>query len=235
MWTYAEYATRITRAYPWPLKDSTWIFTFGRYGTIWHFSYFLFHTPQHTSELIPTELQTPGGERWYVASMDLAYSSSNPVFEHPDRPKLSVRLATKTNSPLFATPVGKAFNCDSKTVVMFAQDKTDVSGHLAKLYLRDLKMQSFMYKATNNWGPTFQCSATGTYRSETAPLTVGSILAVCCLGIVTAYGLWRWVVIITNYWELINWLMQFPQIFQSEEGAVRSNGLNQCGIDVWGS
>lgn len=41
------------------------------------------------------------------------------------------------------------------------QDENDKSGHLAKLYLRDLRMQSFMYKAANTWGPTFQCSATG--------------------------------------------------------------------------
>lgn len=136
--------------------------------------------------------KTPGGERWYVASMDLTYSSSNPVFEHPDRPKLNVRLSTKPNAPLFATPVGKSYTCDSQTVVMFAQDKNDMSGHLAKLFLRDLKMQSFMYKSSNQWGPTFQCSATGTYRSETAPMAVGTSLAFACLGIVSGYGMWRY-------------------------------------------
>lgn len=126
-----------------------------------------------------------------MSSVDLTYSSSNPVFEHPDRPKLNVRLSTKENSPLFATPVGKSYNCDAQTVVIFAQDQNDMSGHLAKLYLRELKMQSFMYKENNQWGPTFQCSATGTYRSESAPMAVGSSLAVACLGLVTGYGLWR--------------------------------------------
>lgn len=42
-----------------------------------------------------------------------------------------------------------------------AQDENDKSGHLAKLYLRDLRMQAFMYKAASTWGPSFQCSATG--------------------------------------------------------------------------
>lgn len=143
---------------------------------------------------MPPPLQTPGGERWYISNMDIAYSSSNPVFEHPDVPKLNVKLATPAhNTLLFPTPVGKSYTCDQeKTVVMYAQDESDRSGHLAKLYLRDLKMQSFMYKKTNNWGPTFQCSATGTYRDETAPVAVGSTLAVICLCVVTGYGLWRY-------------------------------------------
>lgn len=74
-------------------------------------------------------------------------------------------------------------------------------------------MQSFMFKAANTWGPTFQCSATGTltlrsemctctnlnflifyvgtYRDETAPIAVGSALAIVTLCSVTAYGIWR--------------------------------------------
>lgn len=42
-------------------------------------------------------------------------------------------------------------------------------------------MQSFMYRAANSWGPTFQCSATGTYRDESAPLAVGLTLGACVL------------------------------------------------------
>lgn len=41
------------------------------------------------------------------------------------------------------------------------QDENDRAGHTAKLNLRELRMQSFMYKAANTWGPPFQCSATG--------------------------------------------------------------------------
>lgn len=53
-------------------------------------------------------------------------------------------------------------------------------------------MQSFMYKSSNTWGPTFQCSATGTYRDETAPIAVGSTLAVATVCTVVGYGLWRY-------------------------------------------
>lgn len=53
-------------------------------------------------------------------------------------------------------------------------------------------MQSFMYKAANQWGPPFQCSATGTYRDETAPIAVGSTLALAVVCTVTGYGLWRY-------------------------------------------
>ena len=76
--------------------------------------------------------------------------------------------------------------------VIFLQDENDKSGHLAKLYLRELRMQSFMYKAANSWGPTFQCSATGTYRDETAPIIVGSVLSLTTVCVVIAYGLWRY-------------------------------------------
>lgn len=34
--------------------------------------------------------KTPGGERWYISSMELSYSSSNSKFEHIDRPGLDV-------------------------------------------------------------------------------------------------------------------------------------------------
>lgn len=74
---------------------------------------------------------------------------------------------------------------------MYAQDENDKSGHLAKLFLRDLRMQSFMYKETNQFGPKFQCSATGTYRDETAPLAVGTTLAVFAACTVAGYGIWR--------------------------------------------
>ncbi|XP_038113698.1 uncharacterized protein LOC6040526 isoform X1 [Culex quinquefasciatus] len=137
--------------------------------------------------------KTPGGERWYVNSVDLYYSSSNKIFEHIDRPGLDVKLSTPPGTLLFPTPVGKSYTCDQEVVItMFSQDENDKAGHLAKLYLRELRMQSFMYKSSNTWGPTFQCSATGTYRDETAPIAVGSTLAVATVCTVVGYGLWRY-------------------------------------------
>lgn len=37
--------------------------------------------------------KTPGGERWYVNTIDLAYSSSNPLLKQIDRPNLQVSVA----------------------------------------------------------------------------------------------------------------------------------------------
>lgn len=34
--------------------------------------------------------KTPGGERWYVSTIDLSYSSSNPQLVQVDRPNLQV-------------------------------------------------------------------------------------------------------------------------------------------------
>lgn len=138
--------------------------------------------------------KTPGGERWFINNVELSYSSSNPIFEHIDRPNLDVKLGTPQGSTfLFSTPVGKSFACDTEQiVVMYSQDENDKSGHLAKLYLRETQMQGFMFKATSNWGPPFQCSASGTYRDESAPLFVGSTLALAVVLIVSGYGLWRY-------------------------------------------
>ncbi|XP_055629820.1 uncharacterized protein LOC129770780 [Toxorhynchites rutilus septentrionalis] len=137
--------------------------------------------------------KTPGGERWYVNNVDLSYTSSNKIFEHIDRPGLDVKLSTPQGTLLFPTPVGKSYTCGQEVIItMYSQDENDKSGHLAKLYLRDLRMQSFMYKSSNNWGPTFQCSATGTYRDETAPIAVGSTLAIATVCTVVGYGLWRY-------------------------------------------
>lgn len=138
--------------------------------------------------------KSPGGERWFINDINLAYSSSNPIFEHIDRPGLNVKLATPPGSTfLFPTPVGKSFLCDQEQIiVMFSQDEEDKSGHLAKLYLRETRMQSFMYKAGNAWGPSYQCTASGTYRDESAPLFVGSTLAFAAVCTVAGYSIFRY-------------------------------------------
>lgn len=45
--------------------------------------------------------------------------------------------------------------------IHLVKDANDRAGHTAILNLRELRMQSFMYRAANTWGPPFQCSATG--------------------------------------------------------------------------
>lgn len=143
-------------------------------------------------ELSPT--QSSGGEGWYINLFELTYSSSNWLFEHPDRPGLDVKLTSPAQTPMyFPTPVGKSYLCDKEqTVIMYApHDSGDQSGHIAKLYLRDMHMQSFMFKDNGKWGPSFHCSATGSYRDETAPLAVGTALAIAVLLTISGYGGWR--------------------------------------------
>ncbi|XP_023037054.1 lysosome-associated membrane glycoprotein 5 [Drosophila willistoni] len=139
--------------------------------------------------------KSSGGEGWYINLFELTYSSSNSLFEHPDRPGLNVKLTSPVHQPMFfPTPVGKSYVCDKeKTVIMYApQDSGDQSGHIARLYLRDLHMQSFMFKESGKWGPSFHCSATGSYRDETAPLAVGTALAIAVLLTISGYGGWRY-------------------------------------------
>ncbi|KAH8239571.1 hypothetical protein KR032_005564, partial [Drosophila birchii] len=139
--------------------------------------------------------KSSGGEGWYINLFELSYSSSNGLFEHPDRPNLNVKLTSPAQTPMyFPTPVGKSYLCDKEqTVIMYApHDSGDQSGHIAKLYLRDMHMQSFMFKDSGKWGPSFHCSATGSYRDETAPLAVGTALAIAVLLTISGYGGWRY-------------------------------------------
>lgn len=41
--------------------------------------------------------KTPGGERWYVSTIELMYSSSNPLLRQVDRPNLEVRRTNLTS------------------------------------------------------------------------------------------------------------------------------------------
>ncbi|XP_053954410.1 lysosome-associated membrane glycoprotein 5 [Anastrepha obliqua] len=145
--------------------------------------------------LTMTFRKSSGGEGWYINLFELSYSSSNSLFEHPDRPNLDVKLTSPAHTPMyFPTPVGKSYVCDKEqSVVLYAPiDSGDMSGHIARLYLRDLHMQSFMFKESGKWGPPFHCSATGSYRDETAPLAVGTALAIAVLLTISGYGGWRY-------------------------------------------
>ncbi|XP_036326313.1 lysosome-associated membrane glycoprotein 5-like [Rhagoletis pomonella] len=145
--------------------------------------------------LTMTFRKSSGGEGWYINLFELTYSSSNSLFEHPDRANLDVKLTSPAHTPMyFPTPVGKSYVCDKEqSVVLYAPiDSGDMSGHIARLYLRDLHMQSFMFKESGKWGPPFHCSATGSYRDETAPLAVGTALAIAVLLTISGYGGWRY-------------------------------------------
>ena len=41
-------------------------------------------------------------------------------------------------------------------------------------------------------GPPYQCSATGSYRDESAPFYLGTILGIACICTVVGYGVFRY-------------------------------------------
>lgn len=134
--------------------------------------------------------KTPGGERFYMSGAELRYSTSNSLLKHIDRPNVNMYLKAE-GLLLFPTPVGKSFVCGNDTIISLSPtDDNDRSGQSAKLYLRSNHLQAFMYKKANVWGPVFECSLTGSYRDESAPLYTGLTLlfgVVATVGGYTAY------------------------------------------------
>lgn len=90
------------------------------------------------------------------------------------------------------TPVGKSYSCE-ETVIELAPLEEDQPppGLRGTLFLRDLQVQPFMYKG-DDFGPAFSCSLQKSFRDETAPIAVGSTLAIAVLLTVAGYGVWRY-------------------------------------------
>ncbi|KAL4706131.1 hypothetical protein ACJJTC_012930 [Scirpophaga incertulas] len=138
--------------------------------------------------------KTPGGERWYVDSIRLTYNSSARILEHAAKQGRKVTLSTDSRSLLFPTPVGKSYYCPEETVVELVENDpsaTSVTAHRAKLYLRQMRLQAFMYKRGGQFGPAWHC-ASGAPRSEAAPVAVGAALALATAATLLAYALWRY-------------------------------------------
>lgn len=93
---------------------------------------------------------------------------------------------------LFPTPVGKSYTCEDEKTVTLRPANEKAAYFKGILYLRQLRVQPFMYKSTNDFGPQFECSVAGYMRDETAPIAVGSTLALAVLGTITGYGLFRY-------------------------------------------
>ncbi|XP_039280659.1 uncharacterized protein LOC111060639 [Nilaparvata lugens] len=136
--------------------------------------------------------KTPGGERWFVENIELKVDTNNRIFEHFINKGKAYTLSTKYRhrNLLFPTPVGQAYTCHKELKFPLASASTDIS---ARIYFLSLKLEPFIFK-NDDFGPEYQCSAMGAgpFRSETAPLIVGSTLAFCCLATVTGYGIFRY-------------------------------------------
>lgn len=134
--------------------------------------------------------KTPGGERFYMNRAELRYSTSNSLFSHIDRQNINMYLKAE-DLTLFPTPVGKSFVCGNETVISLTDDSNQ-SGQSAKLYLRDIHLQAFMFRKKQEWGPVSQCSLTGSYRDESAPLYTGLTLLFGVVVTVGGYAAWRY-------------------------------------------
>ncbi|XP_014249607.1 lysosome-associated membrane glycoprotein 5 [Cimex lectularius] len=136
--------------------------------------------------------KTPGGERWFVSKLELKFDSSDHFFDRIKNPGRTYLLSNSNGNGqlLFPTPVGKSYVCDREIEIALSSPDTDTT---AKVYLRKLKIEPFIFK-NDEFGPEYRCSASGagSYRSETAPLVVGSMLASACLITIVGYAVYRY-------------------------------------------
>ncbi|XP_028027581.1 lysosome-associated membrane glycoprotein 1 [Bombyx mandarina] len=138
--------------------------------------------------------KTPGGERWYAESMKLSYNSSSRILEHAANQGRRVTLTTDSRELLFPTPVGKSYFCPDETVIELTEEdpSNPTLAHKAKLYLRQMRLQPFMFKRSGEFGPAWHCAGAARARSEAAPVAVGAALAVATAGTLLGYAIWRY-------------------------------------------
>lgn len=138
--------------------------------------------------LIISFSKSPGGELWYIDKVELTVS--------PDLPQLkgvhgnAIKLYHKTM--LIPTPVGKSYSCEELDIDL-ETDKEDrpPPGLRGSLLLRALQLQPFMYKS-EQFEPSMECKEMKTYRDETAPLAVGTTLAIFVLMTISGYAIFRY-------------------------------------------
>ncbi|XP_068624356.1 uncharacterized protein [Battus philenor] len=137
--------------------------------------------------------KTPGGERWYADYLRLTYNSSSRILEHAAQQGRRVTLTTGPRALLFPTPVGKSFFCPEETIVELTEDDANSKvAHRAKLYLRQMRLQAFMFKRDGEFGPPWHCTDSARSRSETVPVAVGAALAIATAGTLVGYAIWRY-------------------------------------------
>ncbi|KAJ8929282.1 hypothetical protein NQ314_018037 [Rhamnusium bicolor] len=135
--------------------------------------------------------QTPGGERWYISNVELTVSPDLPQFHGiTTQGKSAIKLYHR--QMLIPTPVGKSYACKEIDIDLETdEDDHPPPGVRGSLLLRLLQVQPFMYKG-DDFEPAFECKSQKSFRDETAPIAVGSTLAIAVLMTVTGYGIYRY-------------------------------------------
>ncbi|XP_066256292.1 uncharacterized protein [Euwallacea similis] len=135
--------------------------------------------------------KTPGGEHWYLSNVQITVSVDIPQLHGITTRDKTIRLYN--NSMVMPTPVGRSYLCGEEVSIDLRTDPADrppkdVHG---TLLLRALQIQAFMYRS-ENFSTPYHCKAQRSFRSEAAPIAVGSTLAIAALAIVTGYGAFRY-------------------------------------------
>ncbi|KAJ8959373.1 hypothetical protein NQ318_022059 [Aromia moschata] len=93
---------------------------------------------------------------------------------------------------LIAAPVGKSYSCKELEVdLQTDEDDNPPPNMRGKLFLRLLQVQPFMYKG-DDFEQSVDCESQLSFRDETAPIAVGSTLAIAVLMTVSGYGIYRY-------------------------------------------
>ncbi|XP_017777981.1 PREDICTED: uncharacterized protein LOC108563737 [Nicrophorus vespilloides] len=139
--------------------------------------------------LILSFSKTPGGERWYITNVELRVNTN--VQKH-HKIANGRTLALYHEKMVMPTPVGKSYSCDETVITLLPkEDITTLEDLKGTLYLRSLRIQPFMYKGPN-FEVAFKCNAAKSFHDETAPIAVGSTLAVAALLTITGYAVFRY-------------------------------------------
>ncbi|GJQ77814.1 hypothetical protein Trydic_g16071 [Trypoxylus dichotomus] len=133
--------------------------------------------------------KTPDGDHWYVSNIELTVGTNIPMYYNLRTHGPHFKLVH--NQMLFLTPLGKSYSCDESIVrLIFTDPEGQAQDLKGTLYFRAFQLQPFMYKGSN-FGPPFECNAQLERRDGTAPVVVGSTLAIAVLMTVTGYILFR--------------------------------------------
>ncbi|XP_044753159.1 uncharacterized protein LOC123312752 [Coccinella septempunctata] len=140
--------------------------------------------------LIISFAKSPGGELWYIDKVELTVSPDLPQLKGVKIHGNAIKLYRKTM--VIPTPVGKSYSCE-ELVIDLETDKEDrpPPGLRGSLLLRAVQLQPFMYKS-DKFEPSVECKEMRTYRDETAPLAVGTTLAIFVLMTISGYAIFRY-------------------------------------------
>ncbi|KAL1517825.1 hypothetical protein ABEB36_001543 [Hypothenemus hampei] len=138
--------------------------------------------------------KTPGGEHWYLSNVELTVNVDMPKFHGIQRyNSRNKNLRLYNDSMVMPTPVGRSYYCDDEVDIALRTHASDhpPQGVSGVLLLRALQIQAFMHRS-DNFSTPYHCKAQRSFRSETAPIAVGSTLAIAALAIVVGYGVFRY-------------------------------------------